>query len=67
MTTGRRCWTRTPFDLVCIATPTVLHAPQTLAALAKGAHVMCEKPTAMDAAEAQAMLRRGRGGGAAST
>lgn len=44
------------FDLVCIATPTVLHAPQTLAALAAGAHVLCEKPTAMNAAEAQAML-----------
>jgi predicted dehydrogenase len=45
-----------PVDLVCIATPTVLHAPQTLKALAKGAHVLCEKPTAMDAGEAQAML-----------
>lgn len=43
-------------DLVCIATPTVLHAPQTLKALATGAHVLCEKPTAMDATEAQAML-----------
>lgn len=43
-------------DLVCIATPTVLHAPQTLAALARGAHVLCEKPTAMNAAEARAML-----------
>lgn len=42
-------------DLVCIATPTVLHAPQTLTALAKGAHVICEKPTAMDAGEAKAM------------
>lgn len=44
------------FDLVCIATPTVLHAPQTLAALAAGAHVLCEKPTAMDAGEASRML-----------
>jgi len=44
------------FDLVCIATPTVLHAPQTLAALAAGAHVLCEKPAAMDAREAHAML-----------
>ncbi len=44
------------FDLVCIATPTVLHAAQTLAALTAGAHVLCEKPTAMDAGEAQAML-----------
>ncbi|MFN7979117.1 MAG: Gfo/Idh/MocA family oxidoreductase [Vicinamibacterales bacterium] len=43
-------------DLVCIATPTVQHAPQALAALAAGAHVLCEKPTAMDAAEAAAML-----------
>lgn len=47
---------RHPVDLVCIATPTVLHAPQTLKALAQGAHVLCEKPTAMDAGEAQAML-----------
>jgi predicted dehydrogenase len=43
------------FDLVCIATPTVLHAPQTLAAIEKGCHVICEKPTAMNAAEAKAM------------
>ena len=47
---------RHPVDLVCIATPTVLHAPQTLMALAKGAHVLCEKPTAMNADQAQAML-----------
>lgn len=33
-------------DLVCIATPTVLHAPQALRAIARGAHVLCEKPTA---------------------
>lgn len=43
-------------DLVCIATPTVMHAPMTLAALVKGAHVLCEKPTAMNAAEARQML-----------
>ncbi|WP_306117618.1 MULTISPECIES: Gfo/Idh/MocA family oxidoreductase [unclassified Roseitalea] len=43
-------------DLVCIATPTVLHAPQTLAAIEAGAHVLCEKPTAMNAAEAARML-----------
>lgn len=45
-------------DLVLIATPTDLHAPITLAALDRGAHVLCEKPTAMDAAEAAAMLDR---------
>lgn len=44
------------FDLVCIATPTLLHEPQTLAAIAAGAHVLCEKPTAMDAGEAARML-----------
>ena len=43
-------------DLVCIATPTVLHAAQTLRAIESGAHVLCEKPTAMDAAEAARML-----------
>jgi predicted dehydrogenase len=43
-------------DLVCIATPTVLHEPQTLAAIESGAHVLCEKPTAMDAGEAARML-----------
>lgn len=43
-------------DLVCIATPTVTHAPMTLAALEAGAHVLCEKPTAMNAGEAKEML-----------
>ncbi|MFT3973715.1 MAG: Gfo/Idh/MocA family oxidoreductase [Amaricoccus sp.] len=43
-------------DLVLIATPTDLHAPITLAALERGAHVLCEKPTAMDAGEAKGML-----------
>lgn len=44
------------FDLVCIATPTVTHADMTLAALEAGAAVLCEKPTAMNADEAKAML-----------
>lgn len=47
---------RHDLDLVLIATPTDLHAPITLAALDKRAHVLCEKPTAMDAGEAQLML-----------
>ncbi len=54
---------RHSFDLVCIATPTVLHAPQTLAAIEAGAHVLCEKPTAMNAAEAAAMLDAAEGAG----
>lgn len=43
-------------DLVCIATPVATHAPMTLAAIASGCHVLCEKPMAMDVAEATAML-----------
>ena len=54
----RRMLSEHRFDLVCIATPTVTHAPMTLAALEAGAHVLCEKPTAMDAGEAKAMLDR---------
>ena len=50
-------------DLVCIATPTDTHAPMTLAAVEAGAHVLCEKPTAMDASEARAMLDAARGAG----
>jgi predicted dehydrogenase len=46
------------FDLVCIATPTVTHAPMVLSALDSGAHVLSEKPTAMNAHEAKAMLDR---------
>ena len=45
-------------DAVMIATPTDTHAEMTLAALEAGAHVLCEKPTAMDAGEARAMLDR---------
>jgi predicted dehydrogenase len=51
------------FDLVCIATPTVLHEAQTLRALERGAHVLCEKPTAMDAREAARMLRAAEAAG----
>jgi predicted dehydrogenase len=47
-------------DLVCIATPTVMHAPMVLAAIARGAHVLCEKPTAMNSGEARAMLDAAR-------
>lgn len=49
---------RHPVDLVGIATPVIYHAPMTLAALDAGAHVICEKPMAMNAAEARQMLDR---------
>jgi predicted dehydrogenase len=45
-----------PVDLVGIATPVIHHAPMTLAALDAGAHVICEKPMAMNSNEARQML-----------
>ncbi len=45
-------------DLVCMATPTDTHAPMVLAALEAGAHVLSEKPMAMNASEAKTMLDR---------
>lgn len=42
-------------DLVSIATPNKFHCPLTLAALDAGAHVLTEKPMALNVAEAQQM------------
>src|SRR5690348_4586443 len=42
-------------DIVDIATPPHLHHRIVLEALASGAHVLCEKPMAMNAGEARAM------------
>lgn len=50
-------------DLVCIATPTIFHAPMTLAALKAGAHVLCEKPMAMNRDESAEMLERAEAAG----
>jgi predicted dehydrogenase len=47
-----------PVDFVAIATPTIHHAAMTFAALNAGAHVLCEKPMAMNADEARQMLER---------
>lgn len=43
-------------DVVSIAVPNKFHKALTIAALESGAHVLCEKPMAMNAAEAEAML-----------
>ena len=37
---------------VYVATPVFLHAPQTIASLRSGRHVLCEKPMAMNYSEA---------------
>ncbi|WP_295976182.1 oxidoreductase [uncultured Xanthomonas sp.] len=43
-------------DAVVIATPNQTHAPLALAALAKGKHVLVDKPFTLDVAEAQQVL-----------
>jgi len=42
-------------DALVVSTPNYLHAPQTIAALIAGVHVMVEKPMAMNAIEAEQM------------
>jgi predicted dehydrogenase len=49
-----------PIDAVYVASPVFLHAPQTIACLQAGKHVLCEKPTAMDYAQAQSMAATAR-------
>src|SRR5581483_415011 len=43
-------------DAGYVATPVSLHAPQTIASLRAGKHVLCEKPVAMDYTEACSMV-----------
>lgn len=47
---------RAALDAVSIAVPNKLHAPLTIAALERGLHVLCEKPMARTAEEAEGML-----------
>ena len=48
---------------VTIASPPATHRELTLATLAAGKHVLCEKPFALDAAEAEAMLNAAEAAG----
>jgi predicted dehydrogenase len=54
---------REDVQVVAVATPPTSHAEITLEALRAGKHVMCEKPFAHDAAEAQRMLDTARQAG----
>src|SRR5205823_5056413 len=42
-------------DIVYVASPVALHAPQAMAALRAGRHVLCEKPVAMNYPEARSI------------
>jgi 1,5-anhydro-D-fructose reductase (1,5-anhydro-D-mannitol-forming) len=46
---------------VYVATPVFLHAPQSIAALRAGKHVLCEKPMAMNYSEAAQMVSAAQG------
>lgn len=47
---------RDDIDVIDILTPNALHMPIAVAAAEAGKHIICEKPTAMNAGEAQQML-----------
>ena len=51
----RETVSRPDVDLVCITTPPYLHRSMTLEAAAAGKHILCEKPMAMNTAEAEEM------------
>jgi predicted dehydrogenase len=51
----RQTVSRDDVDLVCITTPPVLHREMTLFAIEHGKHILCEKPMAMNVAEAEEM------------
>ncbi|MCL4850494.1 MAG: Gfo/Idh/MocA family oxidoreductase [Bryobacteraceae bacterium] len=67
---GVRAWTsledaleESDAEAVYVATPVFLHAPQTIASLRAGRHVLCEKPMAMNYAEACSMERAAKDAG----
>jgi 1,5-anhydro-D-fructose reductase (1,5-anhydro-D-mannitol-forming) len=49
--------------VVYVGTPVFLHAPQTIQSLRAGKHVLCEKPMAMNEAEARTILHAAKESG----
>src|SRR3954454_242441 len=54
-------------DVVHICTPNATHAPLVRAVLAAGKHVVCEKPLAVDPAEAEELLQLAEDAGVTAT
>jgi predicted dehydrogenase len=50
-------------DAVYVASPVAMHAKQTIASLRAGKHVLCEKPVALDFAQAESMAAVARESG----
>jgi len=57
-TDWREMVSRGGLDVLVIATPNALHHPQAMAAIDAGLHVVCEKPLAMNVAQAREMAAR---------
>jgi predicted dehydrogenase len=60
-TDWRKAVERPDIDVVDVAAPNALHAPMATAAAAAGKMVLCEKPLALDGAEAARMTEAARG------
>jgi predicted dehydrogenase len=56
----RKMYATARLDGVVVAAPDDLHYPMTMAALDAGLHVLCEKPLALTAVQAQEMYKKAR-------
>jgi predicted dehydrogenase len=64
---GEQLITSDAVEVVHVCTPNDLHHPLTAAALAAGKHVVCEKPLAVDVAEARELLAAADASGLVAT